>query len=765
MPRKLCGLVLSGVILAGLTMPVMPILSTPAAAQISAPIDRIDVIGTQRIDPETVKSYLLVAVGDAFNPEKLDRSLKTLFDTGLFADVVLSREANALVISVVENPIINRISFEGNQRLKDADLQSEVQLRPRLVFTRARARQDVDRLLAIYRGGGRFAVSIEPKVVQLPQNRVDLIFEINEGPLSRIDAVTFVGNKRFSDNDLRDVVSTKEYAWWAFFETGDSYDPDRLSFDRELLRRHYLKHGYADFRVISAVAELAPDREDFLITFTINEGKRYNIGEVSVTSKIQRVDTTEIAPLLTTKSGNRYNNIDVDDSILAVTDHLGSLGFAFINIQPMIRRHPEDGILDVTYQIGEGQKTYVERIVVRGNVRTLDEVIRREMQLVEGDAFNTAKIRRSRKRIRNLGYFRSVKVTTNDGSQPDKAQIVVDVEEQSTGKLSFGFGLSSAENVLGDISLRERNFLGRGQDLRISLKASSTGSQFDIGFTEPYFLGREFSAGFDLFSETRVEEDASSFDEERQGFTLRTGYRLSPNLKQSVQYTLRNTDVTNVQSDASILVKAQEGQTLVSLLGQKLTYDKRDSRTSPTEGYYLSMSNQLAGLGGDLAYLRTRLRGSYYVPVVDDDWILRLSGLSGTIFGLNDDVPINERFFLGGSSFSGFERSGVGPRDRVTKDALGGNLFYVGTAELSFPIGFSEALGLRARIFSEVGSLWSIDNSNASVLDSESPRVSAGFGVSWGAALGGIRIDFSEAIVKEDEDETEFLRFSLGTRF
>lgn len=762
---RMRGCVLSALVITAVSGIAVALQSPPVAAQTAPAIERIDVIGTQRIDPETVKSYLRVAAGDPFETQKLDLSLKSLFDTGLFADVVLSRDGNALVISVVENPIVNRISFEGNQRIKDAELQSEVQLRPRLVFTRARVRQDVDRLLAIYRSSGRFAVDIEPKVIQLPQNRVDLIFEVNEGPLSRIEAITFIGNKRFSASELRKVVATKEYAWWSILETADSYDPDRLSFDRELLRRHYLENGFADFRVVSAVAELAPDREDFLVTFTIDEGKRYRVGDISVTSQINRVDIDQVESLAVTKSGDRYDSTKVDDSVLAMTDYLGAQGFAFVNIRPRIARQADAGILDIVYEIGEGRKTYVERITVRGNVRTLDRVVRREMQLVEGDAFNTAKIRRSRKRIRNLGYFKTVNIQTIDGSEADRAEVVVDVEETSTGKLSFGFGLSSAENVLGDISLSERNLLGRGQTLRLSLRASSAGSQFDIGFTEPYFMDRELSAGFDLFSETRVEEDESSFDEERQGFTLRAGYRLSPDLRQSVQYTLRNTDITNVQSDASLLVKAQQGETLVSLIGQKLSYDRLDSRLLPTNGYFVSMSNQLAGLGGDIAFLRTRLKGSYHIPVYDDDWVLSLSGLGGSIFGIGDDVPINERFFLGGSNFRGFKRSGVGPRDRGTNDALGGNIFYVGTAEMSFPIGLSESLGLRARVFSEVGSLWDIDDSTASVLDSQSARVSSGIGVSWGTSLGGIRIDLSEAIVKEKEDETELLRFSLGTRF
>ena len=392
-------------------------------------IGQVEVEGSQRIDPETVRTYLTVAPGDPFAPEKLDQSMKALFATGLFADVALSQRGDVLVVKVVENPIINRISFEGNLRIDDETLLREVRLRERLVFTRNRALQDVDRVQAAYRATGRFNVRVEPKVVQLPQNRVDLIFEISEGPLSHIGAVTFVGNRRFSDGDLRDVIATKEHAWWAFLATGDTYDPDRLTYDRELLREHYLRQGFADFRVLSAVAELAPDGQNFLVTFTLDEGVRYRIGEIAVESDIANVDLDRLRALADTKAGAVYDVRDVNRSITAMTEYLGTFGFAFVDIRPQITRRATDRRLDITFKIGESAKAFVERIDIGGNLRTLDRVIRREFELVEGDAFNTAKLRRSQRRIRNLGYFAKVNIKTRPGSAPDRTVLAVEVED------------------------------------------------------------------------------------------------------------------------------------------------------------------------------------------------------------------------------------------------------------------------------------------------------------------------------------------------
>ncbi len=737
--------------------------ATPAMAQ-SGLIESIEVTGSQRIDPQTVESYLLVAPGDTFDPDRLDRSLKVLFGTGLFADVTMRREGGRLVVAVVENPVINRVAFEGNNRIETEDLQREIQLRPRLVFTRTKVQQDVQRILDVYRLSGRFATEIQPKVIQLEQNRVDLVFEIDEGPLNRIRGLSFIGNRKFSDSDLKDVIQTKEYAFWRLLTTTDTYDPDRLSFDRELLRRFYLENGYADFKVVSAVAELTPDREDFVVTFTIEEGERYRVGEIDIDVNLKRVDKAALLPLVTMIPDEWYDANEVDNSIDKLTDEIGTLGYAFVNIRPKVNQRRDDRMIDLTFQVAEGARVYVERIDIEGNVRTLDKVVRREFQLVEGDAFNTSKLRRSRRRIGNLGFFKSAKINNVEGSAPDKTVIKVAIEEQSTGQVSLGVGFSSLDGALGDIGISERNLLGRGQNLSFRFQGSATRQEFDIGFTEPYFLNRDVAAGFDLFQVTRDRQDDSSFDERKAGGALRLGYTLAPDLRQSLRYQYKQTEIRNVKADASRFIRDQEGKTTVSQISQTLSYDKRDNRNDPTEGYVVSLTTDLAGLGGDTRLARARVRSGYYIPVLEDK-VLSFLFEGGHVLGLGQDIGIAERFFIGGQQFRGFATSGIGPRDINTDDALGGNTFYVGTAEFSFPLGLPDDLGFKASVFTDVGSLWNIDSKGSDIFDSSAIRITAGAGLGWSTAFGLIRIDLTSALSKEDRDETEFLRFSFGTRF
>jgi outer membrane protein insertion porin family len=735
----------------------------PASAQ-TARIDEIVVTGSQRVDPQTIQSYLLVAPGDEFNPERLDQSLKRLFATGLFADATIRREGGMLVVAIVENPVINRVAFEGNRRVESADLEREIQLRPRLVFTRTKVQQDVQRILDVYRLSGRFATDVQPKVIQLEQNRVDLVFEVDEGPLSRIRNLSFIGNRKFSDADLKDVVKTKEYAIWRVLATTDTYDPDRLSFDRELLRRFYLKNGYVDFKVVSAVAELTPDQEDFFVTFTVEEGERYKVGKIDLDVNFKRVDKEGLRALITMVDGTWYDANDVDSTIDALTDELGTLGYAFVNIRPKVSQRREDGAVDVTFQIAQGARVYVERIDIEGNVRTLDKVIRREFELVEGDAFNTSKLRRSRRRIQNLGFFKTAKVTNTEGSSPDKTVVNVALEEQSTGAVSFGAGFSSLDGPLADIGISERNLLGRGQNLSFRFQGSAKHQEFDLSFTEPYFLNRDVAAGVDLFKVTRDRQSESSFDDHKTGGMLRLGYTLAPDLRQSLRYELKRTEILNVKSTASRFVREQAGKSTVSQLSQTLTFDKRNNKANPTEGYVVSLITDLAGLGGDNRLLRGRVRSGYYLSIFEDK-VLSFRGDAGHVVGIGENVGIGDRFFIGGQKFRGFANTGLGPRDITTSDALGGNTYYVGTAELSFPIGLPQDLGFEGSVFTDIGSLWNIDSSGLDIFDSSSIRVSAGAGIGWSTVFGLIRIDFTRALLKEDRDETEFVRFSFGTRF
>ena len=735
-----------------------------AATAHAQTIEAVRVEGNERIEADTVRSYLPVGPGDAFDAGAINRSLKSLFATGLFADVTIRREHNALIVGVIENPIINRVVFEGNRTIEDGDLEAELQLRPREVYTRPRVQSDVQRLIEIYRRSGRFAAKIEPKVIQLPQNRVDLVFEVDEGPVTGIRRISFIGNERYSDSALRDVIQTRESAWYRFFTTDDTYDPDRLTFDRELLRRFYLANGYADFRVISAVAELTRDRSDFFVTFSLEEGERYRVGAIDIESRLRDLAPSVLRPDVGFEPGDWYDADEVEETVQTLTESVGRRGYAFVDVRPRIERDREAHTIDVTFLIGEGSRVYVERIDITGNDRTLDEVIRREFRLVEGDAFNTARIRRSQQRIRNLGFFDKVEVKTTEGEAPDRSVLTVEVGEVSTGELSFGAGISSADGVLGDVGIRERNLLGRGQDLDLSFTISRRRQEIDLGFTEPYFLDRNLSAGFDLFRKTIDLQTQSSFDRETTGFTLRAGYPLAERLRHAPSYMFRHDDVSDIATTASRVIKEQEGSTITSALGHALAYDLRDSRIDPTEGYFVRFGQEVAGLGGDVYFLKHTLTYGYFYSIWDG-WVLSALSRDGYIVGLDDDVRITDRFFLGGRSLRGFKPGGVGPRDEKTGDSLGGNLFYSVTGELGFPIDVAREFDLRGAVFTDVGSLAVTDDEGIGIQDKGSPRVSVGLGFSYRSPLGPLRFDFSHALVKEDFDRTESFRFSFGTRF
>ena len=740
-------------------------LAAPGAKAQSGFIGNIRVEGTQRIDPSTVISYLSIKPGDPFDAVALDRSLKTLFATGLFADVALRREGSDLIVRIVENPIINRIAFEGNKRIEDDALSREVQLRPRVVYTRTKVQNDVQRMLDVYRRSGRFAATVEPKVIQLDQNRVDLIFEINEGERTEVRRISFIGNKRFSDRSLQDVISTKETAWYRFFTSDDTYDPDRLTFDRELLRRYYLRNGYADFRVLSGIAELTPDKQGFFVTFTVEEGERYKFGKVGIDAELKGLDPKVLDSQLTVKEGDWYDASKVERNIDAITERLGNLGYAFVDVQPRLNRHAEDRTVDISLVVREGPRVFVEEINIKGNIRTLDKVIRREMRLVEGDAFNTQRIRRSQQRLRDLNFFSNVTLDTVEGTAPDKSKIEIAVEERSTGELSVGFGVSTRDALLGDIRIRERNLLGRGQDLSLGFTLSARRQEIDLRFTEPYFLDRDVAAGFDLFRVTTDYQDEASYDLERAGGSLRATYSLMEDLRHTVRYTYSATTIKNVPSTASFFIRAQEGDSTSSIVGNSLAYDKRDSKIDPRDGYIVTLNNDVATLGGDTRYVRTVLQGGYYFPV-GETWVLSTNAEIGNVTPYGDEeVRIADRFFLGGAKLRGFEYGGVGPRDRSTGDSLGAENYYAGSVELLFPLGLPREMGVRGGVFSDFGSAWDVAASGPNIADVNSIRASVGVSFLWESPMGPLRLDFAAPVVKEEFDETEIFRFSFGTRF
>lgn len=741
--------------------------AAPAFAQEAGRIRQIVVQGTQRIEVETVKSYMALSEGDPYDGDRVDRSLKTLYNTGLFADVAIRREGDAVVVRVVENPIINRIAFEGAKRIKEEELTQETQLRPRVVYTRTKVQNDVKRILDLYRRNGRFAATVEPKIIQLEQNRVDLVFEINEGQPTYVKRINFVGNHKYSDSALREVLMTKEERWYRFFSSDDTYDPDRLAYDRELLRRYYLKHGYADFRVVSGVAELTPDREGFFITMTVEEGDRYKFGPAEIKSAIKDVKPEDLKPLLTSEEGAWYNADQVEDIVQNLTDSVGTKGYAFVDVKPQVTRDRENKQINITYDIQEGPRVYVERIDITGNVRTLDKVIRREFKLVEGDAFNTAKLRRSRQRIKDLNFFEKAEITNVPSeTAPDRTVIKVDVQEKSTGELSFGVGWSTVAGPLIEATMRERNLLGKGQDVRISGSIGTRQNNASFSFTEPYFLDRQVAAGFDVFATTRELQTESGYDSNSVGASLRAGYQINENLRQDWKYTIKRDKVENVDDDASLYVKEQEGEATISSVQQTLLWDYRDSKVEPTEGYFFRVNNEIAGLGGTQKFLRNNVGVGQYFPLAEQV-VLGLSGNAGFMTGFGDEkIRITERYFLGGDTLRGFANAGVSPRDRETEDALGGLWQYYGSAQVKFPLGMPDELGFGGQVFTDFGAIGDTEDYTSGTIDQASTiRVSVGVGVTWKSPMGPVAVDLGFPIKKESFDETELFRFNFGTRF
>lgn len=739
-------------------------------------ISDIQVVGNQRIEAETIESYMLLSRGDIYTDEKSDASLKRLYSTGLFSDVDVGRRGRVLVVKVVENPIINRIVFEGNKYKKDEKLYEEIQLRPRIVFSRAKVRGDVQRLLEIYRRGGRFAATIEPKVVQLDQNRVNLVFEISEGAKSKVGKINFMGNQVFNNDDLRAVVATKESRWWRFLTSEDTYDPDRLSYDKQQLREFYRSKGYADFRITSGISELAADKEHFYINFTIEEGEIYHFGKITVDSKIPDLKS-EILELLTfTREGNLYNSKQIDDTVEYLTDVAGLKGYAFVDVRPRVKRDREKRTVEITYVVNKAPRVYVERVDIRGNVRTHDKVIRREMRLIEGDAYNSSKVKRSEIRLKSLGFFKEASIEQVEGTAQDKTILEVTVEEQSTGELSVGAGFSSSENFLFDFSIRERNLLGKGQDLRVGTRISSRRKEIDLGFTEPYFLDRPVVAGVDVFLR-KTEFRESNFEQSTLGFGLRTAFPITEYIVMSSRYTFRRDKITTPFLRNSPYLNKNVGNFTTSSIGYGISYDTLDNRQHPNRGHRFVFNQDVAGLGGNVAYIRTQTSYNYYIPIFKR-WILNFELVGGYIRGLGKDVRINDRFFLGSPQIRGFEQAGIGPRDSLTTDSLGGNAKYVGTIELFVPLGAgARELGIEASAFVDAGSLFNIDEPSSLpndtlpdqihsiVGDSISPRLTVGIGFSWTSPFGPFRIDFAKAILKQDVDKTEFFQFNIGTRF
>lgn len=731
-------------------------------------VKKVVIQGNERVEDTAVLSYINLSSGDEYQPSQSSRIIKNLYNTGLFNNVEISFSNGELVVDVEENPLVNKVVFEGNKEVVDERFEDIIALKPRAVYTPSKVQKDVQTILSYYRQKGYFLTKVNPQLIKRDQNRVDVIYNIEEGQETEIKGISFLGNERFSDNELKSLIRTKESHWWRLWGGTDLYDPDLIEIDKELLRRHYIKAGFADFNVVSAVAELTKEKDGFFITFTIHEGPSYDFGQVDV--RLDAVDEDlnrdEIMETLNVKNGNVYNGSLVEDDIEKLTNYLGNKGFAFLDVRPKFRQDEAARTVDVTYDIVPGPRVYVNRINIRGNDRTRDYVLRREMRFVEGDAFSANKLTRSKDRLNYLGFFEDVQVKHQETGIPDKVDINVDVKEQSTGEFNVGAGFSSYDGALASAEIKETNFLGKGQQLDFSMAVSGRRQDFNFGFTEPYFLNKELSAGFDVFNEERDYQDESSYDTKRLGTSLRFGLPLNEYTRNFISFGYKETEITGIASTASQFIQSEEGKKSSAFIANTLSYDTRDSRLTPTKGFKAQATLEYSGFGSDIEFLRGKIGGSWHKEV-RPDWIFTVAGEAGALWDINSEVPLYEMFQTGGNNgVRGFDFSGIGPRDLTNDDALGGKYMITNTLELSVPLGTQlKEMGINGLMFVDGGIVTEFKEDSPSVVDSKTYRVSAGVGAYWRSPLGPLRFEFAVPLVDAEEDKKKIFSFNFGTRF
>ena len=782
------------------------VLSTGAA--VAQTVNSIVVEGNRRVEADTIRSYFRPGPGGRLGPEQEDEALKAMVATGLFSDVRISHSGGRIVVTVAENPVINRVAFEGNKKAKDDQLQAETQSKPRGTLSRPTVQADVQRIIEIYHRSGRFDVSVSPKIIELPNNRVDLVFEIKEGDKTGIKDIVFVGAKAFSHGRLKDVIKTSASNLLSFLQTTDIYDADRIEADRDLLRRFYLKHGYADVRIISAVGEYDAAKKGFVVTFTIDEGSQYRVGTVDVVSNVRAIDPAVLRNQVKLSPGNVYNADLVERSVESMTVQAARQGYAFANVRPRGDRNFETKTINLVFVVEEGARAYIERINIRGNTRTRDYVIRREFDLGEGDAYNRALIDRAERRLKNLNYFKSVKITNEPGSAPDRVVVNVNVEEQATGEFSVSGGYSTADGLIGEVSIADRNLMGRGNYAKAALTYGERVRGFDLSFVEPFLFGYRMAGGIDLFARKNLASNYISYDSQTIGTNLRLGFALTEEIAFQPRYTFYQQKITlpfqynNCQfsnfapatglapgtgvnppaefggqdtqvnvpfgcyadGEASLAVRKElaAGPVNVSLVGYTLSYNTLDNNRAPTSGIFAELRQDFAGVGGDVNFIRTAVEGRTYYEVINDVVaVFKLQAGGITSWG-GQQLRMLDSFQMGPNLVRGFAPAGLGPRDLTvgtTNDPLGGSLYWGATVEAQTPLYFlPKDIGIKLAVFADAGSLWDYQGPTSWNVTGETLQVglnspsmirsSVGVGLLWDSPLGPLRFDLAYPITK-----------------
>ncbi len=724
------------------------LVSVVGLAATAAYAQSIEVRGSRRVDAETIRNYFA-----GTDPARVNQAVKELYATGLFSSVKTERAGGRIVVSVVENNLINRVAFEGNSKLKSEVLASEIQSKSRGAYNPATVQADIERINDLYRRGGRSDATVTARTVDLPNGRIDVVFTINEGSKTGVKSIEFQGNTAFSSYRLRNLMQTTEMNWLSFFKSTDVYDPDRISSDLELIRRFYLKNGYADFRITGSDAHYDAAQKGYIVTVTVDEGRQYRVGTVNVESSLPTAKPEDLRRALKISAGDVYNGDLVDKSVEALTREVARSGYAFSAARPRGDRDPATGVINLSFVVEEGPRVYVERINVHGNTRTRDYVIRREFPLGEGDAYNRVLVDKAEKRLNNLGYFKKVRITNEPGSAPDRVVINVEVEDQATGSFSISGGYSTTDGVIAEVSVSESNFMGRGQYARLAVTGGQRTKGIEFSFTEPYFLDYRLAAGFDLYTKQNKNNRYSLYDSWTTGATLRVGVPITDEISFSPRYSIYQTKITIpndsnrpyndcsvpipgvtpgqagvlngdgttgvnafynclTNGEASLAVKDAQGTRFVSQVGYSLTYNSLDNTRNPTDGMYAELRQDVAGAGGDAKFVRTTGEFRYFYPIWDDIvGFVKLQGGHLQAFG-GDQLRIVDNYNLGPSLVRGFAPGGIGPRDISTgtgnlSNGLGGTKYYGASLELQFPFfGVPKDLGLKGALFADAGTLF-----------------------------------------------------------
>ncbi len=774
--------------------------------QASEIVNKIEVIGNKRVPTATIIYYLDFKVGSKVTQNSIDNSIRSLYSQGFFSDISITQISNnTIAVKVQENPIVRSISIEGSKKIKDTTIKQELQTKIGNIYSKFQLDTDIKRIESTYKKMGYFSASVHSSLKKQDADTVDITIFINEGEKPKIKKITFYGNKNFSQKDLLQTIASREAAWYRFFSSSDLYDQDRMMLDKELLKERYMQEGYANFKVLSSTVEITPNAESFLLTYIIDEGEKFNFGKSLIDCKIRDINQSDLKRFIKFKEGEVFNDNLIDDSIDEMTNFLGDKGYTFINVDYKLDKDDKNRIVNVNFTINETSKYFIKNINITGNTRTLDRVIRRELKFYEGDPFNLSKIQRSKQKVGNLGYFRSVEFENKQTYEDDKLDLDIKVKETSTGSMRFAIGYNTASGPIGSTTLSEYNFLGKGQVVEFDFNKAKKSSDISFSFTEPKFMDRNLSVGFDIFTTSQDKTNQSSFSAKNKGISLRMGYDINEYLYHNLNYSIKKEKAEKIDK-ASVFLKVQPIKTTLSSIGHSLTYDKLNSRVSPTKGYIIKFSQNFAGVGGNVKYLQNQLYTSFYKPLYKDNIVLNLIGRVGNIRGLGDKyVNINDSFFVGEEYIRGFDVSGIGPRVKKyngnnDQDALGGKTFFTGTAEVSFPIGLPEEFGMKGVVFTDFGTLFDTDAAkykckkcanctcsdyskkpdvNVSpeplckndtlnrdyIHNSKKIRASYGIGLVWDSPLGVIKLDYGIPFRKESFDNVSRVRFSIGTYF